>query len=328
MTLRERSSIERSGVGDKDRPAFGTCGRRAFLVSGAAAILEGSIARSARAANVAQTLSRIEARSGGRLGVFARDLSTGRTIAHRADERFPMCSTFKMLAVGTVLHRVDRGLERLDRRIVYGAADLLEYAPVTRANLRAGSMSVDALCAAAIVWSDNTAANLLLHAVGGPPGVTAFVRSDLGDPITRLDRFEPDLNSAIPGDPRDTTTPRLMASAVTKLLTTFQPLSIRSSFLLLDWMRDCKTGTTALRAGVPVLWGVADKTGSGDRGTRNDIALFEAPGGKHIAIATYLTGATAIDGDARNGLLARVAALVANTLGAGAFELISHSQQR
>ena len=157
-------------------------------------------------------LARIEARSGGRLGVFARDTGSGRTIAHRSDERFPMCSTFKMLAVAAILARVDRGLERRDRRLTYTKADLLDPAPVTSAHLATGSMTIADLCAAALISSDNTAANLLLHALGGPHALTAFLRSrPVHDPITRLDRFEPTLNSAIPGDPRDTTTPHQIA---------------------------------------------------------------------------------------------------------------------
>src|ERR1041385_732691 len=149
---------------------------------------------------------------GARPGVAALDTGSGKRLAYRAHERFPMCSTFKLLLVGLILHRIDQRKETLNRRIAYDAslfpsADF--YAPVTRAHLAEGGMSVEALCAAAISWSDNGAANLLMESAGGPPAVTAYARA-LGDPVTQLDRVEPALNTAIPGDPRDTTTPAAM----------------------------------------------------------------------------------------------------------------------
>jgi beta-lactamase class A len=259
-------------------------------------------------------LAEVEATTGGRLGVFARDFASGVTLAHRADERFPMCSTFKVLAVGAVLRRVDLGYERLDRRIAYGRGDLLDYAPATSAHVREGRMTVEALCAAAVVMSDNTAANLLLRSLGGPQAVTTFVRStSLGDFVTRLDRTEPALNSAIPGDVRDTTTPRSMAHTLALLLTTSSALSRASSRLLCGWMRACQTGTSAIRAGVPSNWSVADKTGSGDNGTRNDVALLRPANRAPIVVTAYLTGATAIDGDKRDAALAQVGAIVARS---------------
>ena len=118
-------------------------------------------------------LADMEAREGGRLGVFVRDTATGATIEHRADERFPMCSTFKLLAAAAALKRVDQGAERLDRKIAYGPSDLLEYAPVAKAHVAEGGMTVADLCAAAIDWSDNTAGNLILESIGGPAGFTA-----------------------------------------------------------------------------------------------------------------------------------------------------------
>ena len=156
-------------------------------------------------------LAEIEAREGGRLGVFVRDTGTGATIEHRADERFPMCSTFKLLTAAAALKRVDQGAERLDRKIAYGPSDLLDYAPIAKAHVAEGGMTVADLCAAAIDWSDNTAGNLVLQSIGGPAGFTQFARS-LGDEVTRLDRNEPTLNESLPGDPRDTTSPRAMAA--------------------------------------------------------------------------------------------------------------------
>lgn len=260
----------------------------------------------------------LEKSSGGRLGVFALDVSTGSTIAHRADERFPMCSTFKFLAVAAVLKRVDGGLDRLDRRIGYTKAELLDYAPITRKNVAAGAMSVGALCAAAIEYSDNTAANLLVASLGGPSAVTAFARS-LGDRITRLDRTEPALNSGIPGDPRDTTSPRAMAADMRAILTG-PVLSSASRAKLTGWMVDCKTGLTCLRAGLPHSWRVADKTGSGGpvnaagaSDTRNDIATAWRPNGRPAIVAAYLTGSQ-LTSTGSDAVLAGVGRLVAARL--------------
>ncbi len=196
--------------------------RRTFL-AGLAAMAPVIRAQAAAPSNQARLdlatkrLVEIEAREGGRLGVFVRDTGTGATIEHRADERFPMCSTFKLLAAAATLKRVDEGAERLDRTIAYGPSDLLEYAPVTKAHVAEGGMRLADLCAAAIDWSDNTAGNLVLETIGGPSGFTQFTRT-LGDAVTRLDRNEPTLNESRPGDPRDTTSPRAMAADMQKVL--------------------------------------------------------------------------------------------------------------
>ena len=196
--------------------------RRSFL-AGLAASAACVRARAAapsteeRLALANKRLAEIEAREGGRLGVFVRDTGTGATIEHRADEPFPMCSTFKLLTAAAALKRVDEGAERLDRKIAYGPSDLLEYAPITKAHVAEGGMTVGDLCAAAIDWSDNTAGNLVLQSIGGPAGFTQFARS-LGDEVTRLDRNEPTLNEATPGDPRDTTSSRAMAASMQKVL--------------------------------------------------------------------------------------------------------------
>src|SRR5438876_4339844 len=179
----------------------------AFLAANAAAAENDAAAR----------VAAIEARIGGRIGVTALDTSNGKRFDHRAEERFPMCSTFKFLAAAAVLKRVDGGQEKLDRFVSDGAKDIQEYAPVTKAHLKDGGMTLGALYAAAIEQSDNTAGNLLLDAIGGPVGLTNFVRS-IGDEMTRLDRKEPELNSAIPGDERDTTTPAAMCADTQRLL--------------------------------------------------------------------------------------------------------------
>jgi beta-lactamase class A len=255
-----------------------------------------------------QRFSDLETTSGGRLGVATLDTATGTRAGHRAGERFPMCSTFKLVAVAAVLARVDRGRERLDRRIGFSAADLLEYAPVTRARVAEGSMPIWDLCDAAITVSDNTAANLLLATLGGPAGLTAYARS-LGDRVTRLDRIEPALNEAAPDDPRDTTTPSGMLGNLKSLLVG-TALSRASRERLIAWLVATKTGDRRLRAGVPAGWRVGDKTGSGEHGTTNDVGIVWPPGRAPILIAAYLTN-TSHDVAAREAVLANIARAVA-----------------
>jgi beta-lactamase class A len=184
--------------------------------------------------DAAARIAAIEARMGGRIGVAAFDTSNSKHLDYRAEERFPMCSTFKFLAAAAVLKRVDEQKENLDRFVSYGAKDILEHAPVTKEHLKDGGMTLGALCAAAIEQSDNTAANLLLDAIGGPAALTNFART-LGDQITRLDRKEPDLNSAIPGDERDTTAPAAMCLDMQQLLVA-TVLSDPSRGELEDWL--------------------------------------------------------------------------------------------
>lgn len=256
-------------------------------------------------------LRSIEEREGGRrLGVFVRDTGTGATIGHRADERFPMCSTFKLLAAAAVLKRVDEGAERLDRTIAFGSGDLLEYAPIAKAHVAEGGMTLADLCAAAIDWSDNTAANLVLQAIGGPAGFTQFARS-LGDDVTRLDRDEPSLNEATPHDERDTTSPRAMTEDIQKVLLS-DALSQASRRQLETWLVNDKVGDKRLRAGLPPGWRIGDKTGSGDRGTTNTIAIIRPPARAPIVATVYLTESTAPI-DARNAIHKEIAALIAET---------------
>jgi beta-lactamase class A len=262
----------------------------------------------ARAADLAERrLATIELRTGGRLGVAVHDTGSGRRLAYREHERFSMCSTFKLLLVAAVLRRVETRTEQLDRRIPYGESDLLEYAPITRKNVGEGSMSVEALCAAAIEWSDNTAANLLLTTIGGPEAVTRFART-MGDQVTRLDRKEPSLNTAIPGDPRDTTSPAAMIGDLRHLLTG-KALLRPSQLRLQGWLDACKTGDALLRAGLPRGWTIGDKTGSG-HGTHNDVAFARPFGRRPILIAVYLTQATSISDDQRDAAIADVGRVV------------------
>ena len=230
----------------------------------------------------------IERGIGGRLGVSALDTGTGRRLGYRGSELFAMCSTFKFLLAACILKRIDDGKEDFKRRISYSEKDLLEYAPVTRAHVQEGTMTVGDLCAAAVEQSDNTAANLLLPWIGGPVGLTQFVRS-LGDQVTRVDRKEPDLNSALPGDPRDTTSPAAMLGTMEKLLTD-SVLFKASQTKLIEWLTKCTTGLARLRAGVPADWRAGDKTGTGERGAAGDIGIFWPAQRQPILIAAYVIG--------------------------------------
>lgn len=258
----------------------------------------------------ATRIAAIEARIGGRIGIAALNTDSGKRLDYRAEERFPMCSTFKFLAAAAVLKRVDEGKEKLERFVPYNANDILEYAPVTKEHLKEGGMTLGALCAAAIEQSDNTAGNLLLNAIEGPAGLTNFVRA-LGDRVTRLDRIEPELNSAIPGDERDTTTPAAISSDMQRLLLG-DALSETSRRQLDDWLKRNETGGSMIRAGVPKTWSVGDKTGRGANGATNDIAIMRPPGNAPILLAIYSVGSTATADD-RVAVIAEVAKLVAES---------------
>jgi beta-lactamase class A len=256
-------------------------------------------------------IAAIQARIGGRIGVTALDTGNSRRLDYRQDERFPMCSTFKFLAAAAVLKRVDEKQEKLERFVPYGAKEILEYAPVTKEHLKDGGMTLDALCVAAIEQSDNTAGNLLLNAIGGPVGLTNFVRT-FGDRVTRLDRIEPELNSAIPGDERDTTTPAAICSDMRRLLLG-DALSETSRRQLEDWLQRNETGGPMIRAGVPKNWIIGDKTGRGSNGATNDIAIMRPPGRAPILLAIYSVGLTATPND-RAAAIAEVAKIVAESM--------------
>lgn len=258
-------------------------------------------------ADALQRLRSIEADSGGRLGVHILDTGTGASVGHRADERFPMCSTFKVLAAARVLHRVDAGLEQLERRIPYGRDVLVAHSPVTERHVGAG-LTLAQLCEATITTSDNAAANLILQSYGGPAALTAYLRT-LGDVHTRLDRTEPGLNEATPGDPRDTTTPAAMVASLERLLLG-PALSTASRERLTQWMVANTTGDTRLRAGLPAGWRVGDKTGAGALGTNNDVAIFWPPGRAPWLVAAYLTQ-TRLTKARSDAVLADVARLAA-----------------
>jgi beta-lactamase class A len=263
-------------------------------------------------ANDASPLAEVERRNGGRLGVAALDTASGRRVGHRTDELFPLCSTFKFLAAAFVLARVDRGEEKLDRRVVFSEKDLVTYSPVTKDHVGPGGMSMVEICEAAVTLSDNTAGNLMLASFGGPSGLTSYVRS-LGDRTTRLDRIETELNEAKPGDPRDTTAPAAMLGTMQRLLIE-DALSAASRDRLIGWLLAGKTGARRLRAGLPADWRVGDKTGTGGNGTVNDVAIAFPPGRSPILIAAYYTESTISD-DARNTVIADAARLAVAGLG-------------
>ncbi|WP_257164988.1 class A beta-lactamase [Bradyrhizobium sp. SRS-191] len=264
------------------------------------------------AADLQATIAGIETDSGGRLGVALLDTASGALSGHRLDERFPMCSTFKALLTAAILTKVDAGTEQLSRRLPIAQADILSYAPVTKAYVGTSGLSVGELCEATVTLSDNTAANLLLATLGGPAGLTRAIRG-FGDAITRLDRIEPALNESIPGDPRDTTTPAAMAQTLAKL-TTGNTLSANSRDVLNGWLIGCKTGAAKLRAGLPAEWRVGDKTGAGDNGSSNDVAVIWPSGRAPVIVTSYLTETRAGD-DKRNAAHAAVGRAVAAALG-------------
>jgi beta-lactamase class A len=252
-----------------------------------------------------EPFARLEARAANvRIGVTAIDRSTNRRVDYRSDERFIMCSTFKVLAVAAVLKRVDENKEKLDRFVRYEEAQLLTYAPVTREHVKEGGMTLEALCAAAVEQSDNTAANLLLEAIGGPGKWTEFARS-LGDKFSRLDHTEPELNIARPGKDDDTTTPAAMGADLQRLFAS-DVLSVASRTKLEDWMQHGQTGLKMIRAGIAADWKVGDKTGRSGDGATNDIAVLRPPSGGPIFLAIY-TVDPAEPQEARDQFVAQVA---------------------
>jgi beta-lactamase class A len=253
--------------------------------------------------DITARLAEIEAAAQGRLGVAILDTKTGDMFGRREFERFPLCSTFKVLAAALVLQRVDVGAEQLDRRVVFSAADIVEHSPVTQGRTGPEGMTLAEICAAAITVSDNTAGNLMLASFRGPGRLTDFLRT-LGDKATRLDRREPELNEVPPGDPRDGTTPRAMAYTLQRILLG-NVLSKSSEALLIGWLTASTTGEARLRAGLPAGWRIGDKSGTGARGETNDVAIIWPPDHPPIVIAVYLAD-TALPLDARNAAIADV----------------------
>lgn len=250
----------------------------------------------------------IEAQIGGRIGVAVQEVSGDRLFSYKSDQRFPMSSTFKALLCGAVLSRVDAGRETLDRVISYTVDEIVSYSPVTENHT---GMSVAALCEATVTISDNTAANLLLQTLGGPEGLTGFLRN-LGDTTTRLDRWETDLNEGAPNDPRDTTTPDAILQSL-DALTFRDTLSPAARMQLRQWMIDDKVADALLRSVLPAGWKIGDKTGAGGHGARAIIAFVEPPEVKPVLIAIYLAENNQ-PLDLRNATIARIGAIIFDLL--------------
>ncbi|MCC5474809.1 class A beta-lactamase [Streptomyces barringtoniae] len=257
-------------------------------------------------------LADLERRHGARLGVYARNARTGRTVSHRAGERFAMCSTFKAFAAAAVL-RDHGGCAPLDKVIHYPPHDILPNSPRTAEHVDTG-MTVADLCAAAIQYSDNAAGNLLLRQIGGPAGLTRFFRS-LGDRVSRLDRWETDLNTAIPGDLRDTTTPEALGHSFERL-TLGRDLAGADRERLVTWLKGNTTSAARFRAGLPDDWVLADKTGTGDYGSGNDIGVAWTTR-KTPVLLTVLSTKSAPDAPADDALVAEAARIVARVLAPG-----------
>jgi beta-lactamase class A len=262
--------------------------RRRLLALATAAVL----ADAAGAASGSSNLKAIQKRIGGRLGVHVLDSQSGKRIGLNDNERFAMASTFKVPLVAALLWQVDHGAFSLEHTLPVSRSQLVANSPVLEPRIAAGAteMTVRDLCAAAISFSDNTAANVLLAGMGGPPGLTSFTRS-LGDEVTRFDRTETELNGNSPDDPRDTTTPRAMTELLLKVFTQ-DALSLMSRALLIDWMTASRIGLDRVRAGLPHNWQAADKPGTGGNGAFNDLVITWPPERRPILVAVYMSGST------------------------------------
>lgn len=267
-----------------------------------------SAAAASPAPSVAPDLARLEAEFDARLGVYAVDTGTGRTVEHRADERFAYASTFKALAAGAVLDATSTA--ELDQVVRYTRGDLVTHSPITERHVETG-MTLRELCDAAVRYSDNSAANLMLKRLGGPDGFERALR-DLGDRVTDPERTETELNEAAPGDQRDTSTPRAMATDL-RAYVLGDALSAEDRAVLTGWLKGNTTGDKLIRAGVPAGWQVGDKTGSGGYGTRNDIAVVWPPDGAPIVLAV-LSRRTEKDAEYDDNLVAQAAKVTVEAL--------------
>jgi beta-lactamase class A len=261
--------------------------------------------------NFKSEIATCEKASGGRLGVAILNTANGDSFAWRGDERFPFCSSFKYLLAAAFLQRIDRAQDSPTRRITIARENLLSHSPFSEKHTGNNPATVLELCAAMVMFSDNGATNAMLAQLGGPPAFTQFVRT-LGDTVTRLDRTEMALNEAIPGDPRDTTSPRVMLHSLQQV-TLGQTLSSESRKLLIGWMIDCQTGLDRLRGGLPANWRAGDKTGLNDKGTCNDLAIIWPPGRPPVLITSYLTAAK-VDLDHQVATHARIARALVQAL--------------
>lgn len=228
-------------------------------------------------------LAALEERYNASIGLFGLNPASDRALAYRADDMFATCSTFKAYVAAQILQKDQRGELRLTDTVYIDPAAVVPVAsPVTEQHI-GGRLPLSELCAAAVRYSDNTAANLMLAMLGGPASVTAFARS-VGDDRTSMVRWETELNTAYPGDPRDTTSPRAMGTGFLTMLTG-DVLDAPHRAQLEEWMRTIVTGDRRIRAGLPPGWSIADKTGSGDYASTNDIGVATGPHGERLLLA-------------------------------------------
>jgi beta-lactamase class A len=284
--------------------------RRRLVLAAAALPFVPSFARATPPGKIQNAFLGLEKELDGRLGIYAIDTGTGREFKYRAEEAFPMCSTFKMVLTAAILERSLKDPALLGKRIKYSKADMVFHAPVTEKHIDDG-MTVQELCAATMTYSDNPAANLLMKELGGPAAVTAYARS-LGDTVFRLDRWETELNSAIPGDMRDTTTPQAMAQTLRKLALG-DGLPAAQQKMLVDWLVGNTTGDNRIRAGLPKDWKVGDRTGAGAYGSNNDIAVIW-PAGRAPVVMAIFTVRNQKGFESRPDILASAAKLMAEAL--------------
>jgi beta-lactamase class A/beta-lactamase class A CARB-5 len=269
---------------------------------------------SATAEPILDAIRRIEHDQEARVGFYMNDLQTGEIIAHAADDRFPLNSTFKLLACGALLSRVESGEAVLVDTVRLQDIEIVDYSPAIEGNIRAGheEVSLGNACGMMLSVSDNTAANIILAELGGPEGLTAFVQS-IGDHVTRLDRWETDLNQAIPGDPRDTTTPRAIAQSIKSVLIG-DALSPVSRATLREWLSNHSVADALFRASLPSTWSIDDRTGAGGYGSRSIVAVLYPPDREPIIAALFMTD-TEADFDSRNAAAARVGAAIVAHVG-------------
>ncbi|MEU5000024.1 class A beta-lactamase [Streptomyces sp. NPDC021622] len=259
-------------------------------------------------AQAASRFATLERKHDARLGVYALATRTGAVLTHRADDRFAFCSTFKALAAAAVLDR--NPLSHLDKVVTYSEADVDSISPITKDHVATG-MTIRQLCDAAVRYSDGTAGNLLMRDIGGTRRLTAYLRG-LGDAVSRMDQFEPELNDNRPGDPRDTTTPRAVARDYQELVIG-KALPARKRALLKDWLERSTTGAKRIRAGLPKGWTLAHKTGTGNYGRANDIAVVWPPNAAPIVLA-IMSDRSGYDAEPREALIAEAAEYVTSAL--------------
>ncbi|PNL51297.1 class A beta-lactamase [Proteus mirabilis] len=255
---------------------------------------------------IEEQLNTLEKYSQGRLGVALINTKDNSQITYRGEERFAMASTSKVMAVAAVLKASEKQAGLLDKNITIKKSDLVAYSPITEKHLTTG-MTLAELSAATLQYSDNTAMNKILDYLGGPAKVTQFARS-INDVTYRLDRKEPELNTAIHGDPRDTTSPIAMAKSL-QALTLGDALGQSQRQQLVTWLKGNTTGDNSIKAGLPKHWVVGDKTGSGDYGTTNDIAVIWPENHAPLILVVYFTQQEQ-DAKYRKDIIAKAAEIV------------------